>query len=94
MKESYEWKASEFSRHESNRAHLGRSRKTSCWPPTTPQTPQELERALLEEWGRIPQLVIHPLSGYLPPEKLFRKRFTLILLFSSKMQQTSILSPF
>ncbi|GFT77816.1 transposable element Tcb2 transposase [Trichonephila clavipes] len=28
--------ASEFSRHESNRARLGRSRKTSCWPPTTP----------------------------------------------------------
>ncbi|GFW40178.1 transposable element Tcb2 transposase [Trichonephila clavipes] len=25
-----------FSRHESNRARLGRSRKTSCWPPTTP----------------------------------------------------------
>ncbi|GFS97743.1 hypothetical protein TNCV_2558931 [Trichonephila clavipes] len=28
--------ASVFSRHESNRASLGRSRKTSCWPPTTP----------------------------------------------------------
>ncbi|GFX51086.1 transposable element Tcb2 transposase [Trichonephila clavipes] len=28
--------ASVFSRHESNRARLGRSRKTSCWPPTTP----------------------------------------------------------
>ncbi|GFU24244.1 hypothetical protein TNCV_3395691 [Trichonephila clavipes] len=25
-----------FSRHESNRARLGLSRKTSCWPPTTP----------------------------------------------------------
>ncbi|GFW59760.1 transposable element Tcb2 transposase [Trichonephila clavipes] len=25
-----------FSRHESIRARLGRSRKTSCWPPTTP----------------------------------------------------------
>ncbi|GFX78387.1 transposon Ty3-I Gag-Pol polyprotein [Trichonephila clavipes] len=37
---------------------------------------------------------INPLTGYLPPEKLFRKRFTLILLFPSKMQQTSILSPF
>ncbi|GFS97776.1 transposable element Tcb2 transposase [Trichonephila clavipes] len=24
-----------FSRHESNRARLGRSRKTNCWPPTT-----------------------------------------------------------
>ncbi|GFX17669.1 transposable element Tcb2 transposase [Trichonephila clavipes] len=28
--------ASVFSRHGSNRARLGRSRKTSCWPPTTP----------------------------------------------------------
>ncbi|GFV59286.1 transposable element Tcb2 transposase [Trichonephila clavipes] len=27
--------ASVFSRHESNRAHLGLSKKTSCWPPTT-----------------------------------------------------------
>ncbi|GFS98209.1 hypothetical protein TNCV_3925011 [Trichonephila clavipes] len=49
--------ASVFSRHESNRARLGRSRKTSCWPP--PQTLQELERALLEEWDKIPQLVIN-----------------------------------
>ncbi|GFS69631.1 helitron_like_N domain-containing protein [Trichonephila clavipes] len=38
-----------FSRHESNRARLGRSRKTSCWPPTPPKTLQELERALLED---------------------------------------------
>ncbi|GFX27038.1 hypothetical protein TNCV_439441 [Trichonephila clavipes] len=45
-----------FSRHESNRARLGRSRKTSCWPPTTPQTLQELKRALLEESDRISQL--------------------------------------
>ncbi|GFT14448.1 transposable element Tcb2 transposase [Trichonephila clavipes] len=28
--------ASVFSRYESNRARLGRSMKTSCWPPTTP----------------------------------------------------------
>ncbi|GFT32258.1 transposable element Tcb2 transposase [Trichonephila clavipes] len=28
--------ASVFSRHESNRARLRHSRKTSCWPPTTP----------------------------------------------------------
>ncbi|GFW42563.1 hypothetical protein TNCV_4257571 [Trichonephila clavipes] len=28
--------ANVFSRHESNRARLGRSKKTSCWPPTTP----------------------------------------------------------
>ncbi|GFT36693.1 hypothetical protein TNCV_2980561 [Trichonephila clavipes] len=27
--------ANVFSRYESNRAHLGRSKKTSCWPPTT-----------------------------------------------------------
>ncbi|GFX77815.1 hypothetical protein TNCV_432001 [Trichonephila clavipes] len=38
--------------------------------------------------------LFNPLSGYLPPEKLSRKRFTLILLFPSKMQQTSILPPF
>ncbi|GFV40122.1 hypothetical protein TNCV_31811 [Trichonephila clavipes] len=31
--------ASVFSKHESNRAHLGRSRKTSCWPSTTPINP-------------------------------------------------------
>ncbi|GFY00495.1 transposable element Tcb2 transposase [Trichonephila clavipes] len=30
-----EWPAS-LTRHKSNRARLGRSRKTSCWPPTTP----------------------------------------------------------
>ncbi|GFT09760.1 hypothetical protein TNCV_1651291 [Trichonephila clavipes] len=51
--------ASVFSRHVSNRARLGRSKKSSCWPPTAPQTLQELERALLEEWDRIPQLVIN-----------------------------------
>ncbi|GFX72451.1 retrovirus-related Pol polyprotein from transposon 17.6 [Trichonephila clavipes] len=38
--------------------------------------------------------LINPLSGYLPPEQLFRKRFTLIFLFPSKMQPTSILSSF
>ncbi|GFU79174.1 transposable element Tcb2 transposase [Trichonephila clavipes] len=33
-------------------------------PP--PQTLQELERALLEEWDRIPQLVINSLIDSLP----------------------------
>ncbi|GFU56066.1 hypothetical protein TNCV_3405291 [Trichonephila clavipes] len=58
--------ASVFSRHESNRARLGRSRKTSFWPPTTPQTLQELERALLEEWDRILQPVINSLIDSMP----------------------------
>ncbi|GFW72717.1 integrase catalytic domain-containing protein [Trichonephila clavipes] len=38
--------------------------------------------------------VINTLTGHLPPEKLFRKRLTLILRFPSKMQQTFFLSPF
>ncbi|GFV26682.1 transposable element Tc1 transposase [Trichonephila clavipes] len=58
--------ASVFSRHESNRARLGRSRKTSCWPPTTPLNSQGLERALLEEWDRIPQLMINSLIDSMP----------------------------
>ncbi|GFV43081.1 hypothetical protein TNCV_5027711 [Trichonephila clavipes] len=41
-----------------------------------------------------PQRCFIPLTGYLPPEKLFRKRLTLILRFPSKMQQTFFLSPF
>ncbi|GFW75734.1 transposable element Tcb2 transposase [Trichonephila clavipes] len=62
------WRIS-FSRKESygsNRARLARSRKTSCRPPTTPQTIQELERAFLEEWYRIPQLVINSLINSMP----------------------------
>ncbi|GFW43783.1 transposable element Tcb2 transposase [Trichonephila clavipes] len=58
--------ASVFSRHESNRARLGPSRKTSCWPPPPSQTLQEQERALLEEWDRIPQLVINSLINSMP----------------------------
>ncbi|GFS52280.1 uncharacterized protein TNCV_4850091 [Trichonephila clavipes] len=38
--------------------------------------------------------VFNPLTGYLPPEKLFRKRLTLILRFPSKMQQTFSFPPF
>ncbi|GFV85652.1 integrase catalytic domain-containing protein [Trichonephila clavipes] len=40
------------------------------------------------------RVVFNPLTGYLPPEKLFRKRLTLILRFPSKMQQTFFLLPF
>ncbi|GFV46671.1 hypothetical protein TNCV_3544871 [Trichonephila clavipes] len=58
--------ASVFSRHESNRERLGRSRKMSCWPPATPTNLQELERALLEVWDKIPQLVINSLIDSLP----------------------------
>ncbi|GFX74702.1 uncharacterized protein TNCV_3121321 [Trichonephila clavipes] len=47
-----------------------------------------------EECFYLRMQLLNPLSGYLPPEKLFRKRFTLILLLPSKMQQTSILPPF
>ncbi|GFT69702.1 transposable element Tcb2 transposase [Trichonephila clavipes] len=39
---------------------------TSCWPTTTPETLQELERALLEEWYRIHQLVINSLIDSMP----------------------------
>ncbi|GFY24109.1 hypothetical protein TNCV_1011621 [Trichonephila clavipes] len=75
-----------FSRHGSNRARLERSRKTSCWTPTpTPQTFQDLERALLEEWYRIPQLVINSLIDSMPqrimetipPEDFRRERYRL-----------------
>ncbi|GFS56550.1 retrovirus-related Pol polyprotein from transposon 17.6 [Trichonephila clavipes] len=39
-------------------------------------------------------LDFNPLTGHLPPKKLFRKRLTLFLRFPSKMQQTFFLSPF
>ncbi|GFW39838.1 transposable element Tcb1 transposase [Trichonephila clavipes] len=42
---------------------LGR-RVAGCQPP--PKTLQELERALLEEWDRIPQLVINSLIDSMP----------------------------
>ncbi|GFY18026.1 transposable element Tcb2 transposase [Trichonephila clavipes] len=42
---------------------LGR-RVTGHQPP--PQTLQELERALLEEWDRIPHLVINSLIDSMP----------------------------
>ncbi|GFW14715.1 hypothetical protein TNCV_1561781 [Trichonephila clavipes] len=50
-----------LSRHETKRARLGLSMKTSSGRQTPPQTLQNLERALLEEWVRIPQLVINSL---------------------------------
>ncbi|GFV03529.1 hypothetical protein TNCV_5060701 [Trichonephila clavipes] len=56
--------ASVFSRHGFNRARLGCSRKTSCWPPT-PQTLQKQER-VLEEWDRIPKLVINSHIDIMP----------------------------
>ncbi|GFT28550.1 transposable element Tcb2 transposase [Trichonephila clavipes] len=58
--------ASVFSRHESIEHvwdALGR-RVAGRQPP--PQTLQELERALLEEWDRIPQLVINSLIESMP----------------------------
>ncbi|GFV15226.1 transposable element Tcb2 transposase [Trichonephila clavipes] len=51
-----------FSRHaESNRAHLGRSQEDELLAPTTPTNSQELKELFLEEWDRIPQLVINSL---------------------------------
>ncbi|GFW03349.1 DUF1758 domain-containing protein [Trichonephila clavipes] len=49
---------------------------------------------ILRVGDRLRNSDINPISGYLPPEKLFQKRLTLILRFPSKMQQTSFLSPF
>ncbi|GFU86448.1 transposable element Tcb2 transposase [Trichonephila clavipes] len=46
---------------------LGR-RVAGRQPP--PQTLQELERALLEEWDRIPQLVINSLIDSMPQRDL------------------------
>ncbi|GFX39419.1 hypothetical protein TNCV_2667811 [Trichonephila clavipes] len=67
--------------------------------------PQMLEK-VIENWtsrldyirasrgSHMPEIIFNPLTGYLLSEKLFRKRLTLILRFSSKMQQTIFLSPF
>ncbi|GFX11034.1 transposable element Tcb2 transposase [Trichonephila clavipes] len=53
--------ASVFSRHESNRARLDTLGRRISGRQPPPQILQELERALLEEWNRIPQLVINSL---------------------------------
>ncbi|GFW70767.1 hypothetical protein TNCV_4148151 [Trichonephila clavipes] len=44
--------ASVFSRHESNRARLERSRKTSCWPPTTPANSPRTGKSSSERLGQ------------------------------------------
>ncbi|GFX94048.1 DUF1758 domain-containing protein [Trichonephila clavipes] len=49
---------------------------------------------ILHTGPKLQNELFNPPGGLVPREKLFRKRFTLILLFSSKMQQTSMLSPF
>ncbi|GFV43632.1 hypothetical protein TNCV_2679331 [Trichonephila clavipes] len=54
-----------FSRHESNRARLGHSRKTSCWPPTPPNSPRTGKSSSVD-WDRIPQLVINSLIDSMP----------------------------
>ncbi|GFU24384.1 hypothetical protein TNCV_1058911 [Trichonephila clavipes] len=56
--------ASVFSRHESNRARLGRSRKTS-WAANHPTNSQELERALWKS-GTEYLLVINSLIDSMP----------------------------
>ncbi|GFV39182.1 transposable element Tcb2 transposase [Trichonephila clavipes] len=58
--------ASVFSRHESNRSRLERSTKTVAGRQSPPQTLQEMERGLLEEWDTIPQLVINSLIDTMP----------------------------
>ncbi|GFV03262.1 hypothetical protein TNCV_4018591 [Trichonephila clavipes] len=58
--------ASVFSRRESNRARLGRSKKTSYWSPTTPTNSPRTGKSSLEEWDRIPQLVINSLIDSMP----------------------------
>ncbi|GFT81180.1 uncharacterized protein TNCV_5089971 [Trichonephila clavipes] len=55
---------------------------------------QFVNEAEISNLWKLGLIGINPLTGYFPPEKLFRKRLTLILRFPSKMQQTSFLSPF
>ncbi|GFU71235.1 hypothetical protein TNCV_3782211 [Trichonephila clavipes] len=52
-----------FSRHESNRARLGRLGRRVAGRQPPPQTLQELKIALLEKWDRTPQLEINSLKG-------------------------------
>ncbi|XP_054721405.1 uncharacterized protein LOC129231183 [Uloborus diversus] len=55
-----------FSRYEPDRAYLGHSRQRVSGRLPPPQTLQELERALQEEWGRIPQPLINSLIDSMP----------------------------
>ncbi|GFV84910.1 hypothetical protein TNCV_4298921 [Trichonephila clavipes] len=60
--------ASLFSKHESNRARLGRSRKTSCSPPPPPPPTNSPRtgKSSSGRMGRIPQLVINSLIDSMP----------------------------
>ncbi|GFX67886.1 integrase_H2C2 domain-containing protein [Trichonephila clavipes] len=69
------------------------SRKNAFKIPPAPHQPVEQSQES-GETCHIDIFGFNPLSGYLPPEKLFRKRLTLTFKFALEMQQTSFLSPF
>ncbi|GFX88277.1 transposase [Trichonephila clavipes] len=58
--------ASVFFRHESNKARLGRSRKSNCWPPATPKLSKNWKELFWKSGKRIPQLVINSLIESMP----------------------------